>query len=588
MKLEELKAATSLHDVARLLQVKPGMLSYVLYTKPKSELYTKFEIPKRTGGVREISAPFSHLKLIQQRLAAILLECTKELREKSVKKSKNKNFDSRGVSHGFMPGHSIMTNGQPHITRRFVFNADLSDFFGSINFGRVRGFFIKDNNFSLHEKTATIIAQIACNENKLPQGSPCSPVISNLLGHILDIALVDLARRNKCTYTRYADDLTFSTNKRIFPSEIALKTAEDENSWTPGNELIKIIRRNGFDFNEKKTRMQYKDSRQEVTGLSVNRKVNVPASYRNTVRAMASNLFRTGGFEHIVKYKNASGDEIVSKCAGNTNQLLGMLSFIHQVDVYNEALAVKNNQPIVEAPGRLELYRRAIYFDTFYAPKRPVIVCEGKTDNTYIKNAIHRLLSQYPLLGEFDAEGKPQLKIRLFKYSDRRTASVTKLGGGVGGLCHLIKYYKEDLINKFRAPSPKHPVIMLIDNDSGADAVYGAIAGILKIQKPKGQKPFIHIYENLYVVPTPLGPNSKQTSIEDFFDEATLATKLNGKSFERKDSADNQHHYGKAAFARDVVAKNAATIDFSGFQPILERIEAVIKHYSARAQKPIA
>lgn len=587
MKLQELKAAASLHDVARLLQIKPGMLSYVLYTKPKAELYTKFEIPKRTGGIREISAPFGHLKLIQKRLAEILLECTKELREKHATKSINKNFELRGVSHGFMPGHSIMTNGQPHITRRYVFNADLTDFFGSINFGRVRGFFIKDKNFALSEKTATILAQIACYDNKLPQGSPCSPVISNLLGHILDIALVELARKNKCTYTRYADDLTFSTNKSIFPSDIAFATEDDANSWLPGKELTRIVQRNGFEFNEKKTRMQYKDSRQEVTGLSVNRKVNVPSSYRYTVRAMASTLFRTGKFEHIIRYKSASGEEVVSKSEGKASQLLGMLSFIHQVDVYNEALAIKNNQPVVEVPGRLELYRRAIYFDAFYAPERPVIVCEGKTDNTYIKHAIHSLFPKYPLLCGFDAEGKPQLKIRLFKYADRRTVSVTNLSGGVGGLCHLIKYYSADLVNKFRAPSPKYPVIILIDNDSGADAIYGAIAGILRIQKPKGQKPFIHVCENLYVVPTPFGPSSKKTSIEDFFDEATLATQLNGKSFERKNDADNQHHYGKAAFARDVVAKNAATIDFGGFQPILERIESVIKHYSARTQQPI-
>ena len=87
------------------------------------------------------------------------------------------------------------------------------------------------------------------------------------------------------------------------------------------------------------------------------------------------------------------------------------------------------------------------------------------------------------------------------------------------------------------------------------------------------------------MVPTPFGPSSKKTSIEDFFDEATLATQLNGKSFERENDADNQHHYGKAAFARDVVAKNAATIDFGGFQPILERIEAEIRHYSSRTQQ---
>jgi hypothetical protein len=558
------------------------MLSYILYTKPKIELYTKFEIPKRTGGVREISAPYNHLKLIQQRLAAVLIECTKELRQKHASSSKNKNFELRGVSHGFMPGHNIMTNGQSHVTRRFVFNADLSDFFGSINFGRVRGFFIKDNNFALAEAVATILAQIACFENKLPQGSPCSPVISNLLGHILDVALVELARKNKCTYSRYADDLTFSTNQRVFPSEIALPVDDDKDSWALGVRLVKIVQRNGFDFNEKKTRMQYRDSRQEVTGLSVNRKVNVPADYRYTVRAMASNLFRTGSFEHITKYKNATGDEVVSKRDGKASQLLGMLSFIHQVDLYNEAIAVKNNQPVVEAPGRLELYRRVIYFDLFYNPERPVIVCEGKTDNTYLKNAIQRLFVDYPLLGKLDGEGKPELQVRLFKYAERKTATISKLSGGVGGLCNLIKYYNADIINKFRAPPPRHPVIILIDNDMGADSIYGAIAGILGAQKPKGKKPFIHVYQNLYVVPTPFGQNGEKTSIEDFFDAKTLATQLNGKTFERKNDADNQHHYGKAAFARDVIAKNAATIDFSGFKPILERIESVIRDYANR------
>jgi len=63
----------------------------------------------------------------------------------------------------------------------------LQDFFGSINFGRVRGFFIKDRNFALQPAVATILAQMACHNNALPQGSPCSPVISNLVGHVLDV-----------------------------------------------------------------------------------------------------------------------------------------------------------------------------------------------------------------------------------------------------------------------------------------------------------------------------------------------------------------------------------------------------------------
>ena len=98
---------------------------------------------------------------------------------------------------------------------------DLADFFPSLNFGRVRGFFLKDRDFELHEKVATVIAQIACFENQLPQGSPCSPAIADMVAHVLDVHLVRLAKKYRVTYSRYADDLTFSTNQRLFPGALA-------------------------------------------------------------------------------------------------------------------------------------------------------------------------------------------------------------------------------------------------------------------------------------------------------------------------------------------------------------------------------
>jgi hypothetical protein len=106
-----------------------------------------------------------------------------------------------------------------------VLNIDLEDFFGTVNLGRVRGFFIKERNFALKPRVATVLAQIACHDNALPQGSPCSPVISNLIGHVLDIQLSALARKTGCTYSRYADDITFSTNKQVFPPAIAKREA---------------------------------------------------------------------------------------------------------------------------------------------------------------------------------------------------------------------------------------------------------------------------------------------------------------------------------------------------------------------------
>jgi hypothetical protein len=167
------------------------------------------------------------------------------------------------VAHGFKRGRSIITNAQQHRHRRWVFNLDLKDFFPSINFGRVRGFFLKNRDFALQSRVATVIAQIACHGDSLPQGSPCSPVISNLVANVLDMRLVKLASESGCTYSRYADDLTFSTNKKNFPPDIALlaKTKPGQNhKWIPGSALKKVIQRTGYRINSRKNRMMYRHS----------------------------------------------------------------------------------------------------------------------------------------------------------------------------------------------------------------------------------------------------------------------------------------------------------------------------------------
>lgn len=573
--LKELKKTTSLKQVASLLHVKSGMLSFYLYKKPKAGLYKKFEIPKRHGGTREILAPESNLKLMQHRLSKLLQDCLSEINAAHGHVEDEKH---QGVAHGFKRYHSIMTNARPHVTRRYVFNIDLHDFFGSINFGRVRGFFIKNKNFQLHADVATLIAQIACHENKLPQGSPCSPVISNLIAHFMDISLVRLTSREGVTYSRYADDLTFSTNKQRFPSSIAAQTSDHE--WEPGHELKRIIARSGFSFNDKKTRMQYKDSRQEVTGLTVNRKVNVPATYRYTVRAMIDSLFKTGKFEFIYKKLDDKGEIIVSKSVGERKQLLGMLSYIDYVDLFNRKLREDNQLESIDTNGRVTLFRHFLYFDSFYAPEEPIIVCEGKTDNVYLKCAIKSLSTSYPTL--VTSDNTPKLKVRFLKYADRRTSEITGLTGGVGGICKLLKHYHEDVNVKFKAPAPKHPVIVLIDNDNGANSIYEAIAGITKKPPPEGFADFIHVTSNLYVVPTPLGPKKEKTSIEDFFDVKTLATQLEGKTFSKAKKIDKTTQYSKAPFALKVVAKNAETIDFTGFNIILKRIVKAIDDYETK------
>ena len=160
-----------------------------------------------------------------------------------------------------------------------MLNLDLEDFFPSFNFGRVRGFFLKDKAFGLHPEVATTIAQIACDGTALPQGSPCSPVISELIAQILDMRLVRLAKKYGVTYTRYADDITFSTSQKNFPTGLATVDSNDPSVWHLSDELVGKIVTSGFVINAAKTRMQFRGSRQMVTGLVINEKVNIRSDY---------------------------------------------------------------------------------------------------------------------------------------------------------------------------------------------------------------------------------------------------------------------------------------------------------------------
>jgi len=164
--------------------------------------------------------------LLQSKLSDLLQNCIEEINAK-------KKFRDQ-LAHGFKRDHSIVTNAVRHRRKRWVFNIDLKDFFGTINFGCVRGFLIKYANFMLHPKVATVLAQIACHGKGLPQGSPCSPVISDLVGHVLDIHLCRRALKYGCTFSRYADDITFSTNKPDFPSSIARLVPRQAHKWEVG------------------------------------------------------------------------------------------------------------------------------------------------------------------------------------------------------------------------------------------------------------------------------------------------------------------------------------------------------------------
>jgi len=572
-KLQSLKAASSLHDVAALLKYKASTLAYILYVKQNK--YHTFEIKKRGSGSRTINSPSEDLKLLQKHLSDLLQDCAEEI-------NKARGFKDQ-FAHGFKRHCSIITNATKHRRRRYVLNLDLQDFFPTINFGRVRAFFMLNRDFALQPKAATLLAQIACHNHVLPQGSPCPPVISNLLGNILDVRLAKLASDNGCTYSRYADDLTFSTNKPTFPANIARLVQGQAHAWELGEKPRDIITRTRFAVNPAKTRMQYRTSRQDVTGLVVNSKVNIRSEYRRRVRSMCHRLFMTGRFQRIesVLDPNTPGVLLPTKVDGTLAQLHGMLDHIYRVDLYNDNLPRQAVNPIKPSLNTKEnLYRRFLMFKEFYVASAPLIICEGKTDSIYVKHAIKSLAAAFPTLAAV-TPGKPTaLKVRVPQYPLTTTGRILKLKGGTSWMGQFIKDYGDEL-KRFKAPGQQDPVILLTDNDSGAKPVHDAMRKFGKA-KPTGQEPFVYITGNLYLIATPLAADQKSTKIEDAFGTLPGKLKIGGKSFhpEDDDIFDEALHYDKHIFSQ-YVKENASQIDFSGFAELLTRLAAAIEAHKA-------
>lgn len=431
--LENLRSAANLSDLAKILGFTPKGLTYVLYKTETSKKYQTFKIPKKTGGMRKIQAPIERLSLLQERLSELLYSCVSELQKENPRLWR--------PSHGFYRGRTIVSNAENHRLRRYVFNVDIEDFFGTINFGRVRGFFIKDRSFGLDPSVATVIAQIACHENALPQGSPCSPVISNLIGNILDVRLLALARDTRCTYTRYADDLTFSTNEQNFPTEIAMNVADS--TWTAGKKLESELKRAGFQLNHAKTRMSLRQSRQSVTGLVVNKKVNISRDYYRVVRAMCNSVFQTGLY-----YRPVVDEEAEIEWTDNLNSLEGLLSHIYFVKARRDRSA-KTNKLAKEAgeffipKAPVELYRKFLFFKHFVIPKAPLIVTEGLSDITYLKCAIRSLEKSFPSLVVVKG-GSPKILVNFLKPTGT-TRDILNLGHGAAGQADLIVKYTNRL-----------------------------------------------------------------------------------------------------------------------------------------------
>lgn len=312
-------------DLARFFGLTYPMLAKIIYKTDSTYKYHQFQIPKKSGGHRQISSPSKKLKSIQIKLKDVLYEI----------------YPTKPSVHGFAKAKSIVTNAERHLDKKYIFNIDISDFFGAIYFERIRRLF-QSTPFNFNNTVSTILAQICCFNNSLPQGAPTSPILSNMIAWKLDSQLQQLAKVTNSTYTRYADDISFSftCNKRRLPEEIIIIR---EGNASPGHALTHIVNSNGFNINYDKVRLCSSFSRMEITGLTVNEFPNVRRQYIKQLSSML-NAWRKYGYElaekeYNEKYNNryrASG-----KPKSYLHVIKGKLAFLRSVRTARDPLFSK-------------------------------------------------------------------------------------------------------------------------------------------------------------------------------------------------------------------------------------------------------
>lgn len=358
-------------DILELLDVDEQQLIYYLYIRPEQQRYRKIFLKKKTGGYRIISSPATALKIVQRKFLQVLETV----------------YEAKPAVHGFVPGKSIVSNARMHDQKTYVLNIDLQDFFPSINFGRVRGLFMAAP-YRFNEEVATILAQICCHRGSLPQGASTSPIISNMICARLDRELLRFAQQNRCTYTRYADDITFSTTTKKLPYNL-VRLADSTGQIELGADLVSIITDNGFQVHPEKSRLQVMTRRQEVTGLTVNKFPNVRRRFIRQIRAM---LYAWKKFdlqnaerEYYERYCTKRYPDFKTKPPFR-QVVIGKIEFVGMVRGKNDHIYLRFRDMLMDLDNP---YRQAVEKKAEEQPFSitPLILTEGKTDWKHLKRA---------------------------------------------------------------------------------------------------------------------------------------------------------------------------------------------------------
>ena len=313
----------------------------------RDAMYAEFSIAKKSGKLRLIAAPDNRLKLLQRKLALLLDQL----------------YRVRNPVHGFVSGRSIKSNAESHARRRFVVNLDLKDFFPSITENRIGGVL---RSIGIDRRVSEIVARICCYKGHLPQGAPTSPVLSNMICYRLDSVLLQFAKASRAIYTRYADDITFSTFQP--PSglfEAAIPPSGRIAIEALSAKFLKIVIGNGFEINPDKAHYADRHARRMVTGLKINDIINLDRRYVRNLRAALHSIELLGYDDALAKFQSEFGGGrcLAAYLAGK----ISWLSFIKgSTDPITRSVMLRFNRsfpqsPLKVEPTELECRNRAVW-----------------------------------------------------------------------------------------------------------------------------------------------------------------------------------------------------------------------------------
>ena len=309
-------------EAATLLDLTTGELAWLTYHRDAATIdhYRHFTIPKKSGGQRAISAPKPKLKAAQRAILDTILAPV----------------PVHEAAMAFRPATHIGHNAARHAGAKVLMRVDLKDFFPSIKLRRVKRVF---QDLGYNEGVATLFALIsteapraevefegkkyfaALGDRCLPQGAPTSPAITNVMCRHLDNRMAGAAQKMGFLYTRYADDLVFSS-KEAKANVVGLKALVET-----------IITDEKLEVNPEKTAILRPHTRQSVTGLVINEGEGQGA------RVSREQMRKFRAFLHGYE---TQGREAMTEKLGQDSLAYaqGYLSFIHMVNPAQEAKLV--------------------------------------------------------------------------------------------------------------------------------------------------------------------------------------------------------------------------------------------------------